>query len=65
MKLSQLLHVIDKEDIIFVNDFNKQIENCFLYSGKAKDARTDKKVCEMHVLNVTACDEDLLILVIN
>ena len=63
MKLSQLLHVIDREDKICVSDFNKSIEHCLLFEGEAKGIKKDNEINEMHVLNVTAYDDEILILV--
>lgn len=63
MKLSQLLHVIDKEDKICVIDFDKALEHSFLFYGEAKGIKKDNEINEMHVLNVTAYDDEILILV--
>lgn len=63
MKLSQLLHVIDKEDKICVSDFDKALEHSLLFYGEAKGIKKDNEINEMHVLNVTAYDDEILILV--
>lgn len=65
MKLSQLLYVIDREDKICVSDFNKPIEHSLLFQGEVKGIKKDNEINKMHVLNVTAYDDELLILVTN
>ena len=63
MKLSQLLRVIDKEDKICVSDFDKPLEHRLLFCGEAKGIKKDNEINKMHVLKVTAYDDEILILV--
>lgn len=39
MKVSQLIHVMDRNDEIVINDFNEPIDKSLLYKGTIKDIK--------------------------
>lgn len=62
MKVSQLLHVMDKDDDIIIDDGNKHIDRSLVYQGTVKGIKRDDVVNKMHVVSIIPCDNKLFIL---
>ncbi len=65
MKVSQLLHVMDKENEIVVHDYDKPIDQSLLYQGTARGIYKDNPLNRMRVLSVCAVGDVILVLVRN
>lgn len=65
MKVSQLIHAMDKYDDIIINDENKPINNMQVYRGTVRGIKRDDPVNKMIVQNVLACDNVLIVLAAN
>ena len=63
MKVSQLLHAMDKDDDIIIENENKRIDRMTIYKGEVKGIKRDNPVNRMHVENVLACDNVMVVLV--
>ena len=63
MKLSQLIHAMDRYDTIIVNAFNKDLplNKNRLYKGLVKDIYKDNPINKCHVKFVTAVQDELLV----
>lgn len=57
MKVSQLIHAMDKDDEIVIDDFDSHIENQTLYSGAVRGIKKDDPINKMHILALSALDD--------
>ena len=64
MKVSQLIHAMDRDDEIIVDDFDKRIPEMRIYSGKVRGIYKDNPINKMHVLSVAALDNVMHVLAI-
>ena len=62
MKVSQLLHAMDKDDKIVVDDFDASVENLTVYSGTVRGIKRDDPINRMHVEVISAVDDVIYIL---
>lgn len=63
MKVSQLIHAMDKDDYIIINDESKPINKMELYSGSVRGIPRDASFNSMHVNKCFACDDTMIVLV--
>ena len=63
MRLSQLIHAMDRDDDICVSDYGAPIDKCLLYDGIVRGIKKDNEINKMHVVNVTASDDVVCVLV--
>lgn len=63
MKLSQLLHAMDKDDMIVIDDYNAPIDNMTIYQGTVRGIKRDNPINQMHVSSICAKDDTILVLV--
>lgn len=62
MKISQLLHSMDKDDEIIINDEYKPINRMQIFRGKVRDIKRDDPVNRLHVNLCFACDDTMVVL---
>lgn len=62
MKVSQLLHVMDKEDLISIEDYNAPIDKMTIYEGAARGIKRDDAINKMHVHSICADNDTILVL---
>ena len=62
MRVSQLLKVMDKEDEIYIDDFDAKIDKMHLYDGAVKGIKKEDPINKMHVVSICAEGELLLVL---
>ena len=62
MKVSQLLHTIDRDDCVAIDDKNAPIDRNRIYDGTVRGIRKDDPINKMHVLCVFAADDKIHIL---
>ncbi len=65
MTVSQLLHVMDQDDWIIIDDYDAPIDQNELYRGRVGDIETKDAINEMSITSVAACSDVILLLVIN
>ena len=63
MKVSQLIHAMDKDDELIVDDESKPINKMQLYRGSVRGIKRDDPINAMHVNSVFACDNIIVVLV--
>lgn len=63
MRLSQLIHAMDRDDDIFVSEYDAPIDKSLLYDGIVRGIKKDNEINKMHVVNVTASDDVVFVLV--
>ena len=63
MKVSQLLHAMDREDDIIIENGNERIDRMTIYKGEVRGIKRDDPVNRMHVEHVFACDNVMVVLV--
>lgn len=63
MKASQLLHAMDKDDMIVIDDYNAPIDNMTIYEGTVRGIKRDNPINQMHVSSICAKDDTILVLV--
>jgi hypothetical protein len=63
MRVSQILHAMDKDELIVINDYNEPIDKMTLYHGTVRGIKRDDPINKMHILNVCADDDTILVLV--
>lgn len=64
MKVSQLLHAMDKDDLIVIDDYDKPIDKMTLYKGNVRGIKRDNPINKMHILSICADDDTILVLVV-
>ena len=62
MRVSQLIHAMDKDDMIVIDDYNAPIDNMTIYKGTVRGIKRDDPVNQMHVSSVCAKDDTILVL---
>lgn len=62
MKVSQLLHVMDKDDEIVIDNYNAPINNTVIYKGTVRGIKRDNPVNQMHVSSIFANDDTIFVL---
>lgn len=63
MKVSQLLHAMDKDEEIIIEDESKPINQTTVYQGDVRGIKRDDPINRMHVNRVIACDNVMVVLV--
>lgn len=62
MRVSQLLHVMDRDDEIIIDDANKKINRMRVYEGTVRGIKRDDPINRMHVNSVFADDSVMVVL---
>lgn len=62
MKVSQLLHVMDKEDLISIEDYNAPIDKMTIYEGAVRGIKRDDAINKMHVYGICAVNDTICVL---
>lgn len=57
MKVSQLIHAMDKDDEIVIDDFDSRIANQTIYSGAVRGITKDNPINKMHIIALSALDD--------
>ena len=63
MKVSQLIHAMDRDDSIVIDDFDAPIDKMTLYSGTVRGIYKDNPINKMHIKSICADDVVILVLV--
>ena len=63
MKVSQLIHAMDRDDSIVIDDFDAPIDKMNLYSGTVRGICKDNPINKMHIKSICADDDVILVLV--
>ncbi|MBR2388138.1 MAG: hypothetical protein IKB02_09840 [Clostridia bacterium] len=61
MRVSQLLHVMDKNDEVVINDFGKAVDKMTIYEGLVKGINRDNPINKMCVACICASDDTIYI----
>lgn len=59
MRVSQLLHAMDKDDFIMIDDFDAHIDNMTIYIGTVRGITRDHPINKMHIESICA-NNDIL-----
>jgi hypothetical protein len=62
MRVSQLIHAMDKDDMIVIDDYNAPIDNMTIYKGTVRGIKRDNPINQMHVSNISVNDDTILVL---
>ncbi|MBO5967834.1 MAG: hypothetical protein J6S14_04975 [Clostridia bacterium] len=62
MRVSQLIHAMDKDDEIVIDDFDAPIDNMTIYKGTVRGIKRDDPVNQMHVSSICAKNDTILVL---
>ncbi len=65
MRVSQLIHAMDKNDIIVIDDYDAPIDKMTIYQGTVRGIKRDNPVNQMHVSSICAKDDTILVLAEN
>ena len=63
MRVSQLTCVMDKDETIVINDFNKPITDMEIYVGAVRGLKKDNPINKMHVSCISAVNDTIFIVV--
>lgn len=63
MKVSQLIHAMDRDDLIVIDDFDAPIDKMNLYSGTVRKIYKDNPINKMHIMSICADNDVILVLV--
>ena len=64
MKVSQLLHVMDKDDPVVIDGYSKPIGQMTVYEGPARGIKRDDPINRMHILSIGAIGDVINILAV-
>ena len=62
MRVSQLIHAMDRDDVIIVNDGNKKINNMEVYRGEVRGIKKDNPINRYYVHHIFADDDTIVVL---
>lgn len=62
MRVSQLLHNMDKNDLIVIDDYDKPIDKMTLYKGNVRGIKRDNPINKMHIESICADNDTILVL---
>lgn len=62
MRVSQLIHAMDRDDLIIVNDGNKRITNMCVYSGEVRGIKKDDPINRYYVHHIFADGDTIVVL---
>lgn len=65
MKVSQLLHATDRNEMIVIYDFDKPIDQMTVYQGAVRGIKKDNPINKMHIESVCAADDRILVFATN
>ena len=65
MKVSQLIHTMDKDDVIVIDDYEAPIDKMTIYEGPVKGISRDNPINKMHIESVCAHGSRMLVLAVN
>lgn len=65
MKVSQLAHAMDKDDVIVIDDYEAPIDKMTIYEGPVKGISRDNPINKMHIESVCAHGSRMLVLAVN
>lgn len=65
MRVSQLIHAMDREDRIVIDDFDKKIDQMRIFDGIVRWIKKDSPINKMHVLSICADNDTIVVLAIN
>ena len=57
MRISQLMHVMGKDERIVVDDYNAPIDNMTVYEGTVRGIKRDDPINQMHILSICAIND--------
>lgn len=63
MRLSQLIHAMERDDEIIIDHYDKPIEKMNLYRGTVRGIKKDNPINKMHVSSICADNDVILVLV--
>ena len=62
MRVSQLIHAMDRSDIIVIDDYNAPVFKNRIYCGEVRGIKRDDPINKMHVSSICADGDVLLVL---
>lgn len=62
MKVSQLIHAMDRDDLIVIDDFDAPIDKMNLHSGTVREIHKDNPVNKMHIMSICADNDVIMVL---
>jgi molybdopterin synthase catalytic subunit len=60
MRVSQLIHVMERDVQIIIDDMSKKIDVMTLYEGSARGIKKDDPLNKMHVVGVFPVDDSTI-----
>lgn len=62
MRVSQLIHAMDRDDLIIINDGNKRITNMEVYNGEVRGIKKDNPINLYYVHSIFADGDTIVVL---
>lgn len=62
MRVSQLIHAMDRDDLIIINDGNKKIDCMEVYNGEVRGIKKDDPINRYHVHHIFADGDTIVVL---
>ena len=62
MKISQLLHVMARDDEVLIEDENAKIDKMTLYHGEVRGIKKDDPINQMHIKHIIADGDTIVVL---
>ena len=65
MRVSQLIHAMDRDDLIIINDGNKKITELEVYRGEVRGIKKDDPINRYHIHHIFADGDTIVVLAEN
>lgn len=62
MRVSQLIHAMDKDELIVIDDYDAPINKMTIYRGTVRGIKRDDPINKMHVHSICADNDTILVL---
>lgn len=62
MRVSQIIHAMDKDEYIIIDDGNKRIDRMRIYQGTVSGIKRDDPINRMHVHTILARGNQIVVL---
>lgn len=64
MEVSQLIHAMDRDDEIVIDDYDAPFDNMTIYKGAVRGIKKDNPINKMHIERVLAANDTIFVLAV-
>lgn len=64
MKVSQLIHAMDRDEEIVIDDYDAPVDKMTIYEGTVRGIKKDNPVNQMHIESIAVCNDTIIVLAV-